>query len=238
MSKTKNVVIDDQNKKNEEAQANSQSKDFNRLSGEAIGKLCDATHDAMKELQGDNSVSDAVCNSELYCSLFPLSVMACNHYFKREKAKLSYLKMEMGELLKELYLRMQMYYNYGECKGRDLPGIAWHMEPTGVFAITLRDCAVNMEQPFKEESWDRPARLFAIGLNLTLLESEDPEDEGSHLAGEYDEFVTFTCEVRDPGTGESECRDIYPSPNHCNEEAIRSILGSLDLISKMTENKH
>lgn len=233
----KTTTTGHKNEKAEEMRLRKMSADFNRLSGDTISKLCSATHDAMKTLQGDGSAIDAVENSELYCELFTVSAMACNHYIHREKAKREYAKMEMPDLLKELYVRMQMYHHYGACKSRDITGIVWSMEPTGVFVVRLQECAVNMEQPFQEETWDRPARLFAIGLNLTLLESEDPEDCGSHLAGEYDEFVTFTCEVRDPGTGESECRDIYPSPNHCKEEAIRSILAGFDMIGEMLRAK-
>ena len=153
-------------------------------------------------------------------------------YMWREKHSDKYRKMCMGDLLKELFLRMQVYYNYGECKGRELPGIAWSIDKNDVFCLTLRDCYVNMEHPFQEEPQDRPATLFAIGLNLTLLESEDPVDAGSHLYGEYDEFVSFCCEERDPMTDKVEVRDIYPSDNYMNEQAIRNILGSLDLISE------
>lgn len=232
MSKTKNVVIDDQNAKREEHDR--RVRDMYRLSIETVKNLSQALHDATKEVQGDQTTEEVVLDSPLYCDMLPLQLSIGNLWLWREKHRDKYSKMCMGELLKELYLRMQMYYNYGECKGRELPGIAWSMEKNGTFCLTLRDCMVNMEHPFQEEPQDRLATLFAVGLNLTLLESENPEDEGSHLYGEYDEFVSFCCELRD----EKEIRDIYPTDTYVNEQAVRNILGSLDLISKMTENKH
>ena len=226
----KTTTTGHKNDKAEETRLRKMSADFNRLSGDTISKLCSATHDAMKTLQGDGSAIDAVTNSELYCELFTVSAMACNHYIHREKAKHEYAKMEWMELLKELYLRLQMYHHYGECKGRELPGIAWHMEPTGVFAITLKDCAVNMEYDVEDERCpdDVRCRLFAVALNLPLQEREDPESKESHLCGEFDEFVTFTCQFKESG----ECRDVYPS-HYTFTQAMRNILAGFDMIGKM-----
>ncbi len=211
--------------------------DLYRLSIGTVKNLSQALSMATDEIKRDQSTSDVIAGSELYCDMLPLQLSVGNMWLWREKHSDKYRKMCMGELLKELYLRMQMLYNYGECKGRELPGIAWHMEPTGVFAITLKDCAVNMEHAFQDEPQDRPATLFAVGLNLPLLEIEDPEDKGSALYGEYDEFVTFCCEVRDPATSETENRDIYPTDTYINEQAVRNILGSLDLISERNNEK-
>lgn len=217
---------------------NNMLKDFNRLSFETISKLSNAANDAMKQLQGDGSISDAFA-SELYRTLFPICTMASDRWFNRDKAKQPYQKMTMHELLKELYLRLQMFYHYCQCKGRECPGIECHMEPTGVFAITLNACAVNMESSF--EDWQggdkkESGTLFCISLNLPLLENENPEDPESSLVGEYDEFMTFACDFKD-SDGNHECRDVYPSETYSNEEALRNILGALDMISKMNNEK-
>lgn len=236
MSKTKNVVIDDQNKKNEEHER--RVRDMYRLSIETVKNLSQALSDATKEVQGERTMSDAVTDCPLYGEMLQLELSIGNMLLFREKHNDKYRKMCMGELLKELYLRMQNFYKYGYVDNGNLSGIAWSIDKDGVFCLELRDCMVNMEHPFQEEPQDRPATLFAIGLNMPLLESEDPEDEGSSLWGEYDEFVTFCCELRDTMTDEVEVHDIYPTDTYINEQAVRNILGSLDLISKMTENKH
>lgn len=207
------------------------TKDFNRLSIETLHKLLQAVIIAEKELQGDETFEYAVGHSELFSDLVPIQLMAFENMKKRRSMK--YCKMPMGELLKELYQRMQMYCHYGECKGRELPGIKWSRESNGMFTITLNECAINLEHSFSDphaslEDKKEHGRLFCIGLNLPLLDEEDPENKDSHLYGEYDEFLTFCCLFGD----DNECRDIYPSePDH--EEAIRDILAGLDAIAEM-----
>ena len=208
-------------------------QDLYRLSIETVKNLSQALSKATKEVQGDQTTSAMVASSQLYCDMMPLQVTIGNLWLWREKHSDKYRKMEWMELLKELYLRLQMLYNYGECKGRELPGIAWHMEPTGVFAITLKDCTINMEYDVRDEPTDMLCHLFCISLNLPLLEREDPEDPESHLAGEYDEFVTFTCEFDNL----KEIRDVYPS-HYTFTEAMRNILGSLDIISERNNKEN
>ena len=203
--------------------------DLYRMSIETVKNLSCALNDAIKDVQRDRTTEKMVMSSELYGDMLPLQLSVSNLWIWREKFNDKYIRMEMPELLKELYLRLQMLYHYGECKGSELQGIAWSMEPNGVFCLTLRDCLVNMEHTFKEVCPDREGRLFAVGLNLPLLEREDPESQDSHLCGEYDEFVSFCCEFKtSKGT---EIKDVYPDKNYTNEQAIRNILGSLDLIS-------
>ena len=234
MSKTKNVVIDDLNKRNEENETVQKSHDYLRLSRQTLDNLSSALYYATNELKGDGSISDAMCNSPLYGELLQTEMMASLVSMARMKAELKYDKMEWMELLKELYLQLQMFYKYGYVDNGDLKGIAWHMEPNGVFCLTLKDCAINMEYDVEEEHCpdDVRCRLFAVALNLPLLEREDPESEESHLCGEFDEFVTFTCQFKESG----ECRDVYPS-HYTFTQAMRNILGSLDLISEMNNEK-
>lgn len=203
--------------------------DLYRMSIETVKNLSCALNDAIKDVQRDRTTEKMVMSSELYGDMLPLQLSVSNLWIWREKFNDKYIRMELPELLKELYLRLQMLFYYGECKGRELHGIAWSMEPNGVFCLTLRDCMVNMEHTFKEVCPDREGRLFAVGLNLPLLEREDPESQDSHLCGEYDEFVSFCCEFKtSKGT---EIKDVYPDKNYTNEQSIRNILGGLDLIS-------
>ena len=226
MSKTKNVVIDDQNANRDETKK--RVLDLYRLSIGTIKKLSSALSDATKEVQGERTMSEAVTDCPLYGEMLPMELSIGNMLLFRAKHIDKYRKMEWMELLKELYLRMQNFYKYGYVDNGNLPGIAWSIDKNGVFCLTLRDCMVNMEYDVKDENFpdDEPCRLFAIGLNMPLLEREDPEDPESHLAGEYDEFVTFTCEFDELG----EYRDVYPS-HYTFTEAMRNILGSLDILS-------
>ena len=237
MSKTKNVVIDQQNKERENNQSiNPIQRDQRRLSIETLTALNRAAYDAMKEIQGDRTTAQVVSESELYCDLMQMSLLGYNRWLDYERKKQQYRDMNLHDLLKELYLRMQMFHHYQECKGRELPGITARMEQNGVFALMLGECAVNLEHRFIDphaEHYDhqREGTLFCIGLNLSLLESEDPEDPESHLSDEYDEFLTFCCEF-DGDDGDKECRDVYPC-EYSHEEVIRSILAQLDQIGEM-----
>lgn len=213
-------------------------QDLYRLSIETVKNLSQALSKATKEVQGDQTMSEMMASSQLYCDILPLHVTIGSLWMWRGKHNDKYRKMEWMELLKELYLRMQNFYKYGYVDNGNLTGIAWSIDKNGVFCLELRDCMVNMEHPFQEERLDKLATLFAIGLNMPLLESEDPEVEGSHLYGEYDEFVSFCCEERDPMTDKVEVRDIYPTDNNINEQAIRNILGSLDIISERNNKEN
>ena len=225
MNKTKSVVTDDQNERRENAE---RVRDLYRLSIETIKKLSWALSEATKEVQGERTISDAVTDCPLYGEMLPLQLSVSNLWLWREKHNDKYRKMEWMELLKELYLRMQMLYKYGYIDNGNLTGIAWSIDKDGVFCLNLGDCMVNMEYDVMDEGPENVlCRLFAIGLNMPLLEREDPEDPESHLAGEYDEFVTFTCEFDELG----EYRDVYPS-HYTFNEAMRNILGSLDIISE------
>lgn len=235
MSKIKNQVIDQQNENNENKNQsiNPRQRDQRRLSIETLTALNHAAIDAMKEIQGDRTTAEAACDSELYCDLMQVSLLGHNRWLDYERKKQQYYKMELHDLLKALYQRMQMYYHYQECKGRELTGITCRMEQSGVFALVLGECALNLEHTFEDDLHDNSeGRLFCIGLNLPLLETEDPENPESHLSGEYDEFLSFCCEFDD----DKECRDVYPS-EYSHEAAIRSILAQLDQIGELANEQ-
>ncbi len=232
MSKTKNQVIDQQNE-NKNQSINPRQRDQRRLSIETLTALNHAAIDAMKEIQGDRTTGEAISDSELYCELMQISLLGYNRWLDCERKKQQYRDMKMDDLLKALYQRMQMYYHYQECKGRELPGITCRMEQNGVFALVLGECALNLEHTFEDpdaEHYDhqREGRLFYIGLNLPLLETEDPENPESHLSGEYDEFLSFCCEF----DADKEFRDVYPC-EYSHELVIRSILAQLDQIGEL-----
>lgn len=232
MSKTKNQVIDQQNE-NKNQSINPRQRDQRRLSIETLTALNHAAIDAMKEIRGDRTTAEAACDSELYCDLMQMSLLGHNRWLDYERKKQQYRDMNIHDLLRELYQRMQMYYHYQECKGRELPGIQCRMEQNGVFALVLGECALNLEHTFEDDLHDNSeGRLFCIGLNLPLLETEDPENPESHLSGEYDEFLSFCCEF----DADKEFRDVYPS-EYSHEAAIRSILAQLDQIAELTNEQ-
>ena len=148
MSKTKDMVIDDQNKRNE------RKADVNRLSMETLSELHTAAYHAMKEVQGDRTLGEAVVQSDVYCDLYNITALGYDRFLATERMKMQYRKMELHDLLKELYHRMKMFHHYGVIEGAGLPGIHWHMESNGVFAIDLKDCALNMEHSFDDPHAD------------------------------------------------------------------------------------
>lgn len=244
MSKKKNQVIDqlneqseNQNAANEKQQVKNIQRDQRRLSIETLTTLNLAAHAAMKEIRGDRTTAEAAGDSELYCELMQMSLLGYDRWIDYERKQQQYRDMEMDDLLKELYQRMQLYYHWQEAEGRRVPGIACRTEQNGVFALVLGECAINLEHTFEDpdaEHYDqqREGRLFCIGLNIPLLETEDPENPESHLSGEYDEFLSFCCEF----DADKEFRDIYPS-EYSHEAAIRSILAQLDQIGELANEQ-
>jgi len=236
MSKAKNQVIDQQNE-NKKQSISPRQRDQRRLSIETLTALNHAAIDAMKEIRGDRTTAEAACDSELYGDLMMMLMLGRNRWLDYERKKQQYRDMNMDSLLRELYRRMQMYYHYQECKGCELSGITARMDQNGVFALMLGECALNLEHTFEDPDAEhhdhqREGRLFCIGLNLPLLEAEDPENPESHLSGEYDEFLSFCCEF----DADKEFRDVYPS-EHSHEAAIRSILAQLDQIGELANEQ-
>lgn len=239
MSKTNNQVIDqlNENNENKNQSINPRQRDQRRLSIETLTALNHAALDAMKEIRGDRTTTEAAGDSELYCDLMQMSLLGYNRWLDYERKKQKYHDMKMDDLLKELYQRMHLYYHWQEAEGRRVPGITCRMEQNGVFALVLGECALNLEHTFEDPDAEhcdhqREGRLFCIGLNLPLLETEDPENPESHLSGEYDEFLSFCCEF----DADKEFRDVYPS-EYSHERAIRSILAQLDQIAELANGQ-
>lgn len=240
MSKTKNMVIDDQNKKNEaaarEQQVKNRRRDINRLTKETNYQLFDALTKAMEEIQCDRETAQTICDSELYCDMWNLQAAAFARVVKHDRKLQQYQRMEMGDLLKQLYLRMQMLHHYGACHGRPLPGIAW-TENNGRFVIQLRDCAVNMEQSITDETrlpgWEGTigelsGTLYAIGYD------PDIDCESGELQGHYEEALNFLCELNTDNPDATELRDVtlyHRSWQH--KDLLRDTLASLDMISDL-----
>ncbi len=218
--------------KEENEEGKMKAQDFNRLSIEANNGLFSATIKAMNEIQGDDSFANAV-ESELFCHLWPIQVLASGRMMKHERKKMKYEKAKrLIDLQKELYQRMRRVYNNGECGNRELTGIAWHMEKNGVFAIDLKDCAINLEHSIKND--DGEGTAITVWLNLPLLEKEDPDNDKSFLAGEYDEFVDFCCLMRDERGNNPEYRDAcLDCHNWRHFDLIRDTLAGLDVIEDM-----
>ena len=229
------IMVDDQPDDNKEHNAvSSRQKDINRLSWETMSELHAAVHKAMDELRGKRTL-EAMLQSELYGELLNMAMLGSDRFFKTAKKQMTYEK-KRNYLLKALYDRMNMFYHYAVAKGSELPGIKWHIEDDGTFYLNLSDCALNLEHSFEDPHADahdkqRNGRLFSIGLNVPLLEREDPESEASHLYGEYDEFLKFYVWF----DADKECRDIYPS-EYSHKQAILDTLAQLDVIADMANN--
>lgn len=247
MSKTKNTVIDDQNN----TQVNNRKTDVNRMTMETLSELSIAVCHAMKEVQGDRTTGEAVCQSEVYCDLLGLSALGFDRFRATELRKMEYRNHTLHDLLKELYQRMQMFHRIAVIEGADLPGIKWTLkqgkyERPGIepqqadgeyFVLHLKDCALNLEHSFidpNDKICDCPTegRLIAIRLNLGLLQEEDPEVGESHLWDEYDEFLDFQTEFDD----EKDIRNVYPC-EYSHERAIRDTLAQLDVIADMANEQ-
>lgn len=203
-------------------------RDIYRLSIENLHRLSSALIAAEKDIQRDQTLSEVVCGSSLFSDVLLMQMSVSNQWLRRERCNDKYNRMKMGDLLERLYQLMQQFHHYAACKGADLPGIVWEMEASGIFAIKLGDCAVNMEHSFRSGPEEEPLQLVTIGLNLPLLEYEDPESEGSGT-GQYDRFLLFRCKAPD----EDGIRDIYPYDHWVNCSAIANIFGSLDIIKEM-----
>ena len=248
MSKTKNVVIDDQNKKNETEQAareqvNNRRRDINRLTKESNWQLFDALTKAMNQVQGDRKTGEVICDSELYCEMWNLQSAAFARVKRHDRKLQQYRDMEMDELLKELYLRMQTLHHYGACKGRELKGIEWIEDESGRFIIQLRDCAINMEHSICDEQRLPGWEGSISGLSGNLLDiSFDPDvdcdDPDGDFYKHYEEALSFLCELNteDPDNAEYRAVTLYHrSWRHI--DLLRDTLASLDMIAEMVNEE-
>lgn len=234
-----NVVIDDQNKKNEkQQQMNNRRRDINRLTKETNYKLFDALTKAMSQVQGNRKTGEAICDSEIYCDMWALQSAAFARVVKHDRKLQQYEDMETGELLHQLYQRLQTLHH-----GRELPGIAW-TESDGRFVIQLRDCAINMEHTITDEArlpgWNDDitkleGTLYAIGYDPDI----DCDDPDGDCYQHYEEALNFLCELNIHEPDNTEHRDViiyHRSWQH--REVLRDTLASLDLIADMANENN
>ena len=215
-----------------------EQKDFNRLTIEANNKLLDAVCGAMKELQGEQRFADAVVENDLLAQLVPVQIMGGERLLEHDRAKLKYEHMSLNELLAALYNIMQTYHHYGACKGRELKGLCWRIDDHDVFAIILKDCALNMEHSITDEARLNPeyngtideleGRLFCIGYDPDI-DCNDPDGE---FYGHYDEPLSFCAEFKDEDDN-VECRDVTICNVLNHRELLRDLLAELDVIADM-----
>ncbi len=214
------------------------SQDVNRLTKEANYELFSALTTAMKQVQGEREVVEAIEDSELYCELLKLQNVAFNRVRKHDHYVQQYQDMEMGELLKQLYQRMQTLHHYGACKGRELKGIDW-TEENGIFIIRLRDCAINMEHSICDEQrlpeWsgsisELNGNLYAIGYDPSINCDDVNDDYYQH----YEEALTFLCELNTSNKDATEHRDVtLCSHSWQHRDLLRDTLATLDMIFSM-----
>jgi len=207
-----------------------EQKDFNRLSIEANNKLLGAVCDAMKELQGEQRFTDAVIENDLLAHLLPVQIMGGRRLAEHDRAKMKYEHMSLNELLAALYSVMQTYHHYGACKGRELKGLCWRIDDHDVFAIILKDCALNMEHSITDEDHDTfpKGRLFCIGYDPDI----DCNDPGGEFYGHYEESLSFCAEFKDEDDS-VECRDVALCNVWHHKELLRDLLAELDVIADM-----
>lgn len=236
MSKTKDVVIDQQNKQNEENEKQQRAmqrvKDVNRLSMETASQLCSAISNAMEEIQGERETKDAIMDSELFCDMWSLQAFTMSRELKVLRKESAYIRMKLHELLKELYQRMQMFHHYGACHSRPLPGIAWTEDKDGRFVINLRECAVNMEHSIPDEKGDntQTGKLFSIAFD------PDIDCESGELEGRYEEALSFFAEFKDED-GNIETRDVYPNRVWRYDSMLCDTIAQFDVISDMANEE-
>lgn len=205
-------------------------KDVNRLTIETANRLFATTTDAMDELKGKDSFSRAVKN-ELFCRLLPIQQMAWKRVAEHDAKETGYVRADFPNLVKMLYQDLYTLYHYGACKGRELPGIAWHLETNGVFAIDLKNCAVNMEHSVVDG--DKKGKAFKVWLDAPVPATNSPESDDCPNKGRYDKFVGFACEWRDDHDN-IEYYDVQlDAGNHSHQELIRDILAELDVTEEM-----
>ena len=236
MSKTKNQVIDQMNENN--TPVNNRQTDVNRMTMETLSELSTAVFHAMKEVQGDRTTGEAVCQSEVYCDLYGLSALGFDRFRATELRKTQYRNHTLHDLLKELYQRMKMFHHYAVAKGVDLPGIKW-TEESGIFVIHLRDCALNMEHSLTDESrlpgWDDSitrleGRLYAIGYDPDI----DPDDPHGDCYQHYEAALNFLCELNIHDEDNTEHRDVTLCHHSWwHRDLLRDTLAQLDVIADM-----
>ena len=203
--------------------------DFNKISIETVSKLFTALTDALKELQGGNTLADTVRDNKLFCILWEVQVWCCNRVMEHDRKKEKYLKMDGRKLLREMYMRMATIHHYGACMGRDLKGLSWHIEENGRFALMLGECDLNLEHSVLDiRREDSPnGTLFCIGYDPDI----DCDDKDSALFGRYENALNFCCSFKDGDN--TETRDLTVFDRYPHREMLRDVLAGIDMIADM-----
>lgn len=204
---------------------NNTVKDFNRLTIETAMTLARSANKALKELQGDNTFEQAF-NDRTFRDLLHISLMADHRMMVHERKIIKYESLrDFHKQFAELYRKMLMIYRYVS-KGNEVPGIEWSRDNNNVFAITLSDCAVNMEHYVKDD--DGEGTAYCVWLNVPLLATEDPDNVSSKLHGQYGKFVGFCCDMG------NEHRDLKLDWTYLSQEnLVLDTLAGLDVIADM-----
>ena len=198
--------------------------DFNGLSIETVSKLFSTLTAALKELQGGDTLANAVRN-KLFCAMWELQAKSCNRVMEHDRKKAKYEKMDGRELFRELYLRMKNLHHF--------KGLSWHVEENGRFGLMLGDCALNLEHSISDMRRDGcpEGTLFCIGYDPYI----DCEDRDSALFGRYENALNFCCSFKD-GDAE-ETRDVTFFDRYPHREMLRDVLAGIDMIGDMATEK-
>lgn len=203
---------------------------------EDIQKCANIMSQLDESIRGDKSFEEA-WKDELYRSVFRLMIKSVKRNSDHEIKKAAYSRVgDMGELVQVLYDRMTTYYNRTCVVGAELPGISWSMESNGVFVITLKECAINMEHTLANEDESELAQrgiVFNVWLDVPDM-GEDEDEESFSPDRNCCKYVGFTCDFG------GEYKDVVFKPIDCNHEhleLVRNILADFDVIDEMAGKK-
>lgn len=187
-----------------------------------------------ESIRGDKSFEEA-WKDELYRSVFRLMIKSAKRSSDHGIKKAAYSRVgDMGELTSALYDRMTTYYNRACVEGVELPGISWSMNSNGVFVITLKECAINMEHTLANEDEFEPVQrgvVFNVWLDVSDVEEVEGEEPFSPDHDCY-KYIGFTCDFG------GEHKDVTFKPtdyDHKHFELVRDILADFDMIDEMVE---
>ncbi len=185
-------------------------------------------------VRGDKPFDEA-WKDELFRSVVRLGIESVRRRARHELKKITYRYVgDMGELTSALYDRMATYYNRACVEGAELPGISWSMESNGVFVVTLKECAINMEHTLvNKEEPELAQRGVVFNVWLDVPDMEDGEDEESFDPdSDCYKYVGFTCDYG------GEHKDVTFKPTDYDHEhlgLVRDVLADFDVIDEMVK---
>lgn len=211
------------------------NNNYNRLTIETANQMFQAATDALNQMQGDNKFGDMVLNSKAFCDTLPVQHLAWQRVAEHEAKKTAYDNLYMGDLHKLLYDKLLDIYHRAACKEQKVPGISWGLEPNGVFAVDLGECAVNMEHSVSKDG--KHGTAFTVWLQAPVNANEDPRREDSECYNNYGPFVGYSCEWKN-SDGSKDYHDydvsvIDISDINAYEALLRDTLADFDVIADM-----